>query len=475
MAEITVNTMLGWCGISVAANRNRIIADMLSAPEGIDHLNDESTEGLLSTYRDYAKRSVAEGKITFTRIQQRRIIALKDWVKDRFRLEEETVFENGSTRQAFINAIDDASKRKKSRTNQRKAGESLVTTAFQVKLETAMQWDRWIIELESNLKMIIGASGIALSYVIRENDAPDLTEQVTWETKANLRAPHAGSAYIQDKLTVHNIVLRNIADGSDAFTYVKAHIRKDDGRVDVKALRDRYENASMHEQYIGEAKRTLANISYRNERAMKFEKFVSQFVKSVDELDKRGRGLHNADIVELIWKKMTNPELSQYVTALKVQFQRMPRPYQQVLQDIASQIPLLATTSFCQTSEVSTMNESGKGENCPDSGAHDTEGKLFIGKYPFKKWIDESVKPHWAEIRAARNTQGAGGQHEKGPANKKRKVAALESQLSQLASQQVKMEARIASLKTEEEAPPTSNNAGDSFGGRAEKSDHNKR
>ena len=87
---------------------------------------------------------------------------------------------------------------------------------------------------------------------------------------------------------------------------------------------------------------------------MKFYKFVYQFVKSVDKLEKLGRGLHNADIFTLICKNMMNPELSQYVTALKVQFQHFPRPYQQVIQDIASQVTLLATTIFWQTSEIST-------------------------------------------------------------------------------------------------------------------------
>ena len=86
MSNITVNIMFGWCGIIVATNRNRIIADIITAPEGIDHLNDESTEGLLSTYRDYADRTASDREITFTRIQQRQIIALQYWVKDRFRL-----------------------------------------------------------------------------------------------------------------------------------------------------------------------------------------------------------------------------------------------------------------------------------------------------------------------------------------------------------------------------------------------------
>ena len=55
---------------------------------------------------------------------------------------------------------------------------------------------------------------------------------------------------------VRNIILRNIADVSDAFTYVKPHIKKDNLRLDAKFLRKIYENSAMQEQYINEAKST---------------------------------------------------------------------------------------------------------------------------------------------------------------------------------------------------------------------------
>ena len=100
---------------------------------------------------------------------------------------------------------------------------------------------------------------------------------------------------------MHNIILRKIVDESDAFTYVKTYLKKDDGRLDIQALRGKYENAAMHEQYIKEAKKTLDTLIYRDERALKFEKFVAKFVKAVDELDKRKRGLHNAHVVDMIW------------------------------------------------------------------------------------------------------------------------------------------------------------------------------
>ena len=101
--------------------------------------------------------------------------------------------------------------------------------------------------------MIVGAQLIPLSYVIRENNAPDQIERDTWEEKAVLEVPLTWILYKQYNLTLHNIILRNIADASDAFSYVKPFIKKDYGRADIKALRSRYENVDMQEQYVREA------------------------------------------------------------------------------------------------------------------------------------------------------------------------------------------------------------------------------
>ena len=71
----------------------------------------------------------------------------------------------------------------------------------------------------------------------------------------------------------------------DASTYVNPYIKKDDGRTDIKALRSKYENVSIQEQYVIKTKCTIETIQYRNERAITFEKFVSKLVKTVDELE----------------------------------------------------------------------------------------------------------------------------------------------------------------------------------------------
>ena len=134
-----------------------------------------------------------------------------------------------------------------------------------------------------------------------------------------------------------------------------------------------------------------------------------KIVRAVDELDKRNRGLHNADVVDMIWEKVTNPELNQYIVALKVQFQREPWNYQEVLQDIASQIPTLPINTFRKASEVGWIVDDNSGfEGIPNSGAYGADGKLYIGKYPYQKWKDNSVRPHWNKIRSASEQQGIG-------------------------------------------------------------------
>ena len=85
---------------------------LLIAPEGIRHLNDELTEGMIATFREYGRRDVDDGKIIFNRVQQKLMISLKDWVNDKVWLQEESKFETRTTRSEFIKSIEEASESK---------------------------------------------------------------------------------------------------------------------------------------------------------------------------------------------------------------------------------------------------------------------------------------------------------------------------------------------------------------------------
>ena len=107
--ETPMTTILTWCGITIPAQRTRIMSKLLISPEGMRHINDESNKGMIATFRDYGRRDVADGKIIFNRVQQKHMISLKDWVKDKVRLQEKTEFETGTTQAEFIKAIEESS------------------------------------------------------------------------------------------------------------------------------------------------------------------------------------------------------------------------------------------------------------------------------------------------------------------------------------------------------------------------------
>ena len=94
--------------MTTEAARNRITNDMMSPPEGLNHLNGETSEEKLGTFRDYARHDAVGGKIIFTRVQQMKLISLMNWVKDRTCLEEEVSFTDGMTRQELIQELEEA-------------------------------------------------------------------------------------------------------------------------------------------------------------------------------------------------------------------------------------------------------------------------------------------------------------------------------------------------------------------------------
>ena len=66
----------------------------------------------LNTFQEYGHREVADGKTIFNRVQQKCMISLKDWVKDKVRLQGEAEIETGTTRAECIKAIEEPPERK---------------------------------------------------------------------------------------------------------------------------------------------------------------------------------------------------------------------------------------------------------------------------------------------------------------------------------------------------------------------------
>ena len=300
-ANLTNAQIMTMVGIAPAANRNAIIADLLS--EGLDGLKYMTDEEVRDTCTSYAKRTDGPFPVVLTPVQKQRIKSLVLWVKDRDRVGQDLSFPATTSQAEFRSAISESLERDRRRRSQKKEGESYLDSTFNTKLKSASQWEKWLEELNITLCQIIGVRGVPLTYVIRDNDAPNFDAGLPYDEAATNGMTLTGEEFKQDARTVHKIILKNVHEDSDAYTYIKTLIRHRNGRRDMQALRERYSSDATKQAIINKAKNDLQNLCYKNERSFSFEKFSSKLQKAYDELEDNGRAVNNGDIVDGFWKR----------------------------------------------------------------------------------------------------------------------------------------------------------------------------
>ena len=475
LSNIQIFNHLGFAA-STAAARNAIIEDFLSG--GLEGLQYMSEEDVKETCSSYAKRSDGSFPIILTVIQRQRLKSLVMWVKDMVRAQQPISFPNGMTAAQLRQELQAAIERDRMRKDQKKIGESYLDHKFVNQLKNQSQWEKFYEELISTLSLIIGSQGVTLNYVVRDIDTSTFDVSVTYDEAIIQAVAVNGPRFLVDARTVHQIIINNIVEDSDAYTYVKPLLRNRNGRQDIQALKERYSSDASKQGIINNAKATLDTLRYKNERSFPFEKFSSRLQKAYDELEDNGRPVNNGDIVDDLWSKIQDASLQTYVAALRVDYLRNPRNYKLILQDIASDIASKKRVTFSlPPGNNRTLSAVYTREGPPpNEGVYKPDGSVYIGMYDANKWRSATVQPHHKEIIDARSRDSVpggspgGGQSRtsKRRANAvkrgKRKIKKLQEQLQISA-------ARIASLEnaSEQQGDDNSNggnNAGNEFGGR---------
>ena len=59
---------------------------------------------------------------------------------------------------------------------------------------------------------------------------------------------------------VHQIILKKIPEYSNAYTYIKPHIKENDGHKYIIALQESFENDGVLQERVLKAKLTLKNL-----------------------------------------------------------------------------------------------------------------------------------------------------------------------------------------------------------------------
>jgi phage tail protein X len=474
---ITVNVILGWCRVA-QASRAALSTNLM--PDGLIDLADFTPEEVKDAAKSFARQPIEP--FVISPHTMKRLVQLTLWVKDQRRLDINAEFPNGTPQAVFVEAIEAAQQRDKIRKDRQKSAEGLASVRIDPPLKGSAGWEAWMVSVETALTLAYGSKGVPLSYVIRAQEAPDLNGfgQQTWEESAVLGTPLAGLDYQADRMTVHLFILNNIGEESDAYTYIQPILGRNDGRRDIIALRERYDNDATVQTRVNEANKTWDMLVYKNERAMSFEEFCKKFQKALQHFDRAGRAKHNGDVIDWIWSHVQNSELSQTIAALKANQGIHARTPNQILQEIAKEIPNLSQgTSFQQRlSEVQTGSDFTFEGDAPLSGAFASDGKLFCGSYRTSQWFSDELSDHRSRILDLRQRHpellsgrvGGGGGKDRGSPHRRNQMHKNKiNKIKALEKQNEKLNVRLSALKAEEakEQEETNDHAGDSFGGRA--------
>ena len=479
---VTNIQILTWIGITVAQQRNAIIADLLS--DGLGGLEHMTHDDVKETCSSYAKRTDGPFPIILTPLTKQRIHSLVLRVQDMIRAEQTPTFPDTTDRTSFIELLDASLVRDRNRKSQKKVGESYHNVEFNTKLKSQGHYEKFEEELQSTLENIVGSKGVPLTYILRKEETPVYDPDIPYEENIIDAVALTGESFKNDARLVHQIILRNASEESNAYTHIKPLLRYRDGRKDIMALKERYSSDASKQATINNAKQVLDTLRYKNERSFTFEKFSSKLQKAYDELNDSGREVNNGDIVDGLWERIQSQDIQVHVASLKVNYQQNPRNYKLILQDVASEISTSRKVTFAEGSSNRSVSgvHTFKGQ-CPSNGVHTSDGSIFIGSYDSDKWNSESVRPYHKEIREKRaESKAQNNNSDFNSRGNKRNVNALKRNKRTLKALNVKIASAKLLLKTHQadgddndDSTAEDAGAGNAFGGSSEKTNKKKR
>ena len=128
-----------------------------------------------------------------------------------------------------------------------------------------IEWEDWDVVFRRYLNRLVGRNGIPLSYVIRENNAPNPEPNPDFLQDYVMMAELNGPAYVADADEVMTILTDLIVGNERAESVIRATGVDDDGRIAYKALKTSYKGEGLMQMKITDAEKTIRNLKYIRE------------------------------------------------------------------------------------------------------------------------------------------------------------------------------------------------------------------
>ena len=455
MAEPDVDLVLDWIGFDI--NERGWLADNFTSFAEISDLSEKEMSAMAE---NFAKRTDAEGKFQWGFTKIKRMKHLIHWVQDFERVGEvPTVL--GLIEGSFLVALDVAKERAEVREHEAGESETVLRASSPGKLKDEKGWNKWIDALENMLSAIHGIFGIPLVYVIRQQEERQPDGHQTFVEKCIACAPLAGTKFEADARRVHQMV-RGFVQGEQSEQWVKSIRKRKNGREDVKALRSHYQGEGNATRRIADASRLRDTLHYKSERMMAFATFLTQVQHMFNLYAEHGEPYGEPAKIRFLFEKVQCPVLLGSVAALKVKQNLDPESV--TFTSAANFLAADVSTTPENARRVASAVETGGGTESIYK-----DGKIHTGYY--KAWNklsrEDRDKVIAERIRTGNNKPAK-------RKNNRRKVSAATSaskkETKKIKGKYEKAKRRIAALSQRggsDEAAAA--NAGNAFGGRAEK------
>jgi hypothetical protein len=476
-AEIlAIDAILLYCGFTIDAHRISIAEDGLESFADMLTLTEKDISSLA---KGFAERTQTQGKIIFGLRRTNLLKAAIHWAQDFRRISRPVLLDPAMNKAGFRVQIEEARQRAVIRKHNAEESDGLSKASDPGKLKRQKDWIAWSRGLRNYLSTMYGQDGVPLSYVIREDDAPDYAiesqpdfdfEQLTIDC-----APLTGIVYKTDARKVHQLI-HGFVQGETSETWIKPREKRQNGRLDFQALQAHYGGEGNKSVRIKEAEVLRTTLTYKNERAMSFEKFLTNMQAMFTGFEDNDEVLTNAQKIRLLFQKVQSPSLTQVKSALKVQSDLDVGGTIVTYDFIANSLAVEAASlsEYVSNRQASGIGIKGGKDSAPASGVKGQDGTIFTGYYPNWNAIPNEDKVLVYDERKRLGIDGKKRPRRSKPSaikTKKKSLSTLTREIASLKAKFSKLQKKRGASSDDdaEETEDPQDNAGDQFGGRQSK------
>lgn len=468
--EETIRQILHWIGFTVEANRDNLMTESIGTLDDVLSLNQKD---VIAFSTDWSNRLATAGRFHIGTRRSKLLQAFVHWVQDFQRV-------SGTVSIVGLNQITLKAQlhRALSRASIRKNLQDNVSTASDAAspgpLENERKWKAWEEKFTNYCRAHIGSNGIPLSYVIRENDEPNIGGGFNdFITETIECAPLSGEYYLADRQTVFNMLV-SFTTGQPSGDWIKSTTRHADGRRSMKQLRDHFSGEGNATRNIAEADRLKETLHYKSERAMPFETFLTQCEKMYNIYDKEGEKMEEDAKIRFLFKNIQHADLKITIAALKTRMIDTNISYTEAANHIAtavSELPEYISKHRNVSGVTSTTDTTGT-----SSGIRKPDGTIITGHIPHWRNLSPADR---ALVYAERERLGL-TKRKGGAKNGKGSNNVYNNRANQLAEQNKKLKRQIKAFKrsnsnndgntnNDDNSNDGDTDAGDQFGGKQSK------